>query len=216
MKRFIIGTTALSLLTAGAAAAQVAATATTDLNFRADPNGQAEIIDVIASGDSVDVLRCAEEASWCEVSHGGQTGWVYSEYLSSEHEGAPVIVAENPSVLSVETVVIEKDKLEPVLGLGTMGAIAGGIVGGPIGAVAGGVIGSGAGSTVDVKPEVVTYVRENPVEPIYLNGEVVVGATVPQEVVLTPVPDAEYEYLYVNGVPAVVDPSSRTIVTIVR
>jgi uncharacterized protein YraI len=216
MTRFIVGTTVLSLLTASAAAAQVTATATTDLNFRADPNGQAEIIDVIASGDAVDVLRCAEEANWCEVSHEGQTGWVYSEYLTSEHEGAPVIVAENPSVLSVETVVIEKNELEPVLGLGTMGAIAGGIVGGPAGAAAGAVLGSGAGSMVEVKPEVVSYVREHPVEPVYLNGEVVVGATVPQEVVLTPVPDANYEYLYVNGVPAVVDPANRTIVTIVR
>jgi hypothetical protein len=61
----------------------------------------------------------------------------------------------------------------------------------------------------------ITYVRENRVEPVYLEGEVVVGARLPENVELRPIPDYEYRYVYVNGVPVLVN-QERQIVYVVR
>ncbi len=61
-----------------------------------------------------------------------------------------------------------------------------------------------------------TYVRTNPVNPIYLDGEVVVGAGIPETVQLSEVPESTYYYAYVNGVPVLVERSTRRIVYIVR
>ena len=63
---------------------------------------------------------------------------------------------------------------------------------------------------------VVTYVRTNKMEPVYLDGEVVVGASLPETVVLNEVPDYEYRYVYVNGQPVLVEPQTRRIVYVVR
>lgn len=57
-----------------------------------------------------------------------------------------------------------------------------------------------------------TYVGENPAIQVYLDGEVVVGATLPEVVPLTPLPDSGYSYAYVNGVPVLVDPAGRQVV----
>ena len=57
----------------------------------------------------------------------------------------------------------------------------------------------------------------NPVDPVYLQGEVVVGAGLPETVQLRPVPDyGTYRYVYVNGQPVLVDPASRRIVYVYR
>jgi hypothetical protein len=56
----------------------------------------------------------------------------------------------------------------------------------------------------------------NPVTPVYLNGEVVVGAGLPADVTLTPVPDYQYQYAYVNGQPVLVEPQSRRVTYIYR
>ena len=60
------------------------------------------------------------------------------------------------------------------------------------------------------------YVIEHPARPIYLNGEVVVGAGLPESVDLQPVPDSEYNYAYVNREPVLVQPRTRRIVYIYR
>ncbi|MCO6186601.1 DUF1236 domain-containing protein [Rhizobium sp. L1K21] len=96
------------------------------------------------------------------------------------------------------------------------GAITGAIVGGPVGAAVGGVIGAIAGTAVDPPPqEVVTYVRAQPMpaEPMTLEGEVAVGAKLPEQVVLVEVPeDPTYAYAFVNGHRVIVDPKTYVIV----
>lgn len=82
--------------------------------------------------------------------------------------------------------------------------MAGAIIGGPIGAAVGGaagfVAGGVAGQTIDPPEQVRTYVSTNAVEPVYLDGEVVVGAGLPETVVLHEVPRYEYRYVRkVNG-----------------
>ena len=61
-----------------------------------------------------------------------------------------------------------------------------------------------------------TYVRTNEVEPVYLDGEVVVGAGLPDTVEIRPIPEYDYNYVYVNRQPVLVEPESRRIVYVIR
>jgi hypothetical protein len=72
------------------------------------------------------------------------------------------------------------------------------------------------GATVAPPPAVGSYVTTNPGEPVSLQGEVVVGAGLPQSVALNPVPDYRYQYVYVNDMPVLVDPATRRIVYVFR
>jgi hypothetical protein len=57
------------------------------------------------------------------------------------------------------------------------------------------------------------FVISNPVDPIEAEGDVVVGYVLPDGVTVTPVPnDPYYGYVYLDGRPALVDNSSRTVV----
>jgi hypothetical protein len=60
-------------------------------------------------------------------------------------------------------------------------------------------------------PTVREYVVGHPVQPVYLNGEVVAGAGLPAQVTLAPVPGYQYQYAYVNGVPVLVEPQTRQV-----
>ena len=103
---------------------------------------------------------------------------------------------------------------------GVTGAVAGALIGGPVGAVVGGgagvIAGGAAGTIIDPPEQVRTYVSSNEGQPVYLDGEVVVGAGLPETVELRPIPDYEYQYVYVNGQPVLVEPSSRKIVYVMR
>lgn len=54
------------------------------------------------------------------------------------------------------------------------------------------------------------------VDPLYAEGEVVVGATLPEAVTPHPVPDSPFEYVALNTTTVVVDPESRTIAHVIR
>ena len=69
---------------------------------------------------------------------------------------------------------------------------------------------------IDPPEKVRTYVTTNKVDPVYLDGEVVVGAGLPDTVELREIPDYEYRYVYVNGQPVLVDSKTRQIVYVVR
>ena len=72
------------------------------------------------------------------------------------------------------------------------GAVTGAIVGGPVGAAVGGVVGAIAGTAIAPPPEpVVTYVRKQPVpvQPVIIEQQVAVGQPLPQQIVLTPIPE---------------------------
>ncbi|MGK9055191.1 DUF1236 domain-containing protein [Neorhizobium sp. CSC1952] len=98
------------------------------------------------------------------------------------------------------------------------GAVTGAIVGGPVGAAVGGIVGAAAGTAIDPPPErVVTYVREQPIQQsVVVRERVVVGQPIPQQVVLTPVPEAPtYAYAVVNEQRVIVDPQTHTVVQII-
>ncbi|EHS49870.1 protein of unknown function DUF1236 [Rhizobium sp. PDO1-076] len=100
------------------------------------------------------------------------------------------------------------------------GAVTGAIVGGPVGAAVGGVVGAIAGTAIDPPPPtVVTYVRQQPVpvEPVVVEQRIAVGQPLPQQVVLTPIPeDPTYAYAFVNNQRVIVDPETYVVVGVVQ
>ena len=100
------------------------------------------------------------------------------------------------------------------------GAATGAVVGGPVGAAVGGVAGAIAGTAIDPPPQkVITYVQEQPLPPTetVVQDQIVVGRTLPETVVITPVPDnPTYGYAVVNHERVIVQPKTRKIVRIVE
>lgn len=208
----------------GIAAAQVAATATTDLNIRSGPGPQHPVIGMIGASEEATINGCLEGSKWCQVTHEGAQGWAYSDYLTASLAGQEqVVISQVPPDAALPTVTYETtastDDAGGALAGGATGAVAGAIIGGPAGAAIGGVAGAVAGGaieTVTPPPEVVTYVEQNRADPVYLEGEVVVGAALPDTVEFREIPDYQYRYVYVNGQPVLVEPDSRRIVYVVR
>ena len=220
----IIPAVAGSLLAlSGAALADTMVSATTDLNVRAGPGPQYPVIGVLAAGQATTLKGCLENSKWCSVAEAGGDGWVFSDYLSSDIGGKQVILTDRPAGAEVAVIAPPKDKggggAGAVVG-GATGAIAGAIIGGPAGAAIGGaagvVAGGATGQVVDPPAKVRTYVTSHRVEPVYLDGEVVVGAGLPDTVQLAEIPDYKYRYVYVNGQPVLVDRESRRIVYVMR
>jgi uncharacterized protein YraI len=205
-----------SVAFAGPALAQFAATATTDLNVRSGPGPQYEVVGTIGASEAATVNGCLEGSKWCQVDHDGVIGWAYSEYLTGDFGGQQVVVSAAPSTVEVPVVDYEQTGSTNATVGAAGGAITGALIGGPVGAAIGGVAGAAAGAAVTPPDTVRTYVLENRAEPVYLDGEVVVGAGLPDTVELRQVPDYEYSYRYVNGQPVLVDPATRRIVYVYR
>ncbi|MFD0978489.1 DUF1236 domain-containing protein [Tropicimonas aquimaris] len=121
-----------------------------------------------------------------------------------------------PESVPVPVIRVEDTTAETAIASGTVGAMVGAVVGGPLGAAVGGLAGAGVGAASDPGAHVETYVVNHPVEPVYLDGEVVVGAGLPGEVALVEIPDSDLRYANVNGLPVLVEPSDRRITYIVR
>ena len=103
---------------------------------------------------------------------------------------------------------------------GTGGAVTGAVVGGPVGAVIGGALGVIAGASLDPPPkQVVTYVEERPVpaQKYVVKEKIVVGNTLPDDVVLEAVPENEaYAYTVINDRRVIVQRDNRAIVKIIE
>jgi uncharacterized protein YraI len=190
------------------ALAAMLATALTDLNIRSGPGPEYPVIGFIQAQDPVTMIGCIEGSLWCQITHKGKEGWAYSQYLATQSAGNRVIISERRPDVVVPTVTYNSTSGTTV----AAGVVAGALVAGPVGAVVGGV----AGAAIDPPQQVRTYVTSNPADPVYLEGEVVVGAGLPETVQLRPVPDYNYQYVYVNRQPVLVDPTSRRIVYVYR
>lgn len=212
-KRTMLTASALTFAAASSAFAASQAVVATDLNLRAGPGPNYVIEGVMPAEATVDLIGCIDGGAWCEVTYGDQTGWAYAPYLAVTEEETFVAVTE---VTTVETVSYEDNGGDALIG-GAFGAgIGSAVIGGPA-AIAGGVlIGSLIGSTADPDVETITYVSQNPVDPIFIQGEPIVGAVIPAEVELATVPDTTYLYTNLNGQPVLVEAESREIVYIVR
>lgn len=212
----LLSATIAGLLLSTTAQAATEAQAFTDLNLRAGPGPTYAIVGLIPAEGVVSVEGCLEAANWCKVAFQGTEGWASGDYLTAMVENTPVVVYQNREQVKVGTVTYEDQSDKGALTGGAAGAVAGAMVAGPVGALVGVILGGGFGAAVAPDEKVTTYVVSNPTDPIYLDGEVVVGAGIPEGVMLSDVPDSEFSYAYVNGVPVVVERKQRQIVYIVR
>jgi uncharacterized protein YraI len=218
----------ISLTLIGAAQAQTTGIATTDLNIRSGPGPEMPVVGLIKARQQARILGCIEGSLWCQVDYRGQLGWSYSQYMSLKASGGTIVVREPAHVASIPVVTYSAPGLPPptyrpdvvafpappppfpappptIVGPGGTGA---GAMGAPEPIV----------SLAPVIPpaEVGSYVAANVAPSFNYGGPVVVGAALPQTVVLNNVPDYRYQYVYVNDTPVLVDPATRRIVYVFR
>lgn len=205
-KRSRILAVAVGTLLAGAAlaGADTPVTATTDLNVRAGPGPQYPVVGVIAAGETAVLSGCIRDSMWCAVDEGGRPGFVHSDYLTADIGGADVVIARRPADFDLVYIDPPADASIEVIG-GATGSIRGELIGRVEDVDA-----------LDPPDTVRTYISSNRLDPVYLDGEVVVGAGLPDTVELVDVPDYDYEYVYVNGQPVLVEPDTRRIVYVYR
>ncbi|TGU88113.1 DUF1236 domain-containing protein [Mesorhizobium sp. M00.F.Ca.ET.151.01.1.1] len=182
----------------GAALADTAVSAVTDLNVRAGPGPQYPVIGVLAAGQSATLNGCIENSKWCTIAEAGGQGWVYSDYVTADFGGSRVVLTQRRSAVAVVS------PPEDISNYSTdyTGAI---ISSDP-------VVGEFPAPPAAVR----TYVDTHRLDPVYLDGEVVTGATLPDTVELREIPDYNYRYVYVNGQRALIDPQTRRIMYVVR
>lgn len=205
-------------------ASSAEAIAATDLNIRSGPGPQFSVVGTIPGGEQTNVDGCLAESSWCKVMYDGVEGWSYSDYLAVGVEEQAVALTTRPATVDIKTVTYENteetqsDQNTGAAVGATIGALAAVAVGGPIGGIiAGGILGSAAGSAaVDPTIETVTYVESNPVETVYLDGEVVVGAGVPTMVTTYELPQPDLRYVSINGQTVLVNAETGVIVSVLR
>ena len=154
--------------------------------------------------------------AWCKVTYDGTEGWAYSPYLTASLDSEPVVVYDNVSRLEVQKVEVNDQQKETAAAVGglTAGALVASAVGGPLAVAGAAALGAVAGAEA-VPEETVTYVVSNPTPTIYVDGEVAVGAGIPQQVDLVAVPESDYRYVYLNGNPVLVN-QDRQIVRVIR
>lgn len=210
----------------------------TDLNLRVGPGPNYYIITTMPANASVIVYGCNDAYTWCDVDYNGTRGWSYAEYLiyggtvaaplptpmplpQATQAQPPVVVYNGEQYFdqNYQTQPFYNDRARLIGAAGGVGAgiTIGALIGGPIGAAIGAAVGATVGANVVPPAQVITYVQTQPApEPVYLQGEVVIGAGIPDTISLYPVPDYEYPYAMINGQMVLVDPSTRTIVYVFR
>lgn len=202
---------AAATLALGSAAIAMPAVVTADLALRAGPGPAHPIVASIERQSIVELDGCIDAGTWCRVTANGVTGWAYSAYLGQENQGRIVAIRETTTTTQVPTVTYQEQRASTVADKApviieesitpadqTLGMLKVGTI------------------TVDPPAEVRTYVTTRKVEPIYLQGEVVIGATLPKTVAVHEVPRYEYRYATVNGRTVLVEPSTNRIVYVYR
>lgn len=207
-------------------------TAVTDLPLRAGPGPMHPIVGTIDRQAAVEIEGCIDTGNWCQVTWGGKRGWAYAANLGAQSQGKTVIVSESRAALQVPKVVYQEQLASTSTNTTTTtstqtgstgaatgaagGVVAGALLGGPIGAVIGGLAGLAGGAVVDPPGQVNTYVTSKKVDPVYLEGEVAVGSTLPSTVKVYEIPDYQYRYTSVNGQTVLVEPGTNKVVHIYR
>lgn len=178
--------------------AEMSATTLTDLNVRAGPGPQYPAVGVATRGSAAVLDGCMEGSNWCRIDVNGLRGWAYARYLATDMGGTTAVIQERRTELSVPTVTYEGEMVaatsEPLELVGPVEEV----------------------EAVTPPPTVRTYITENPVDTVYVDGEAVVGATLPNTVSVQPIPDYEYQYVTIKGQPVLVDPGTRRVVYVYR
>ena len=202
-KHAVIGLASLvgAALIAGPAAAVNAFSPTGHLNVRSGPVFQYPVVAQMQQNVPAAVTGCIQDYSWCSVAIGGVTGWASAPYLVTDAGGKPTNLQVSGAQLGIPIVV--PTGVAAVVATPPVGAM----VAVPPAAVVEPVIPA---------PEVLSYVVGQPIQQVFVDGEVMVGATLPAAVPVYPVPTSPYFYSYINGQRVLVEPAARRIVYVVR
>ena len=189
-------------LIASPAAALNAFSPTGHLNVRSGPGFQYPVVGVMQQNVPAAVTGCIQDYSWCSVAVGAVTGWASAPYLVTDAGGNPTNLRVSGAQLGIPIVV--------PTGVGAVVATP------PVGAMV--PVAPAATVVEPVLPaaEVLSYVTQQVGQSVLVDGEVMVGATLPAAVPVYPIPASPYVYSYVNGQRVVVEPTARRIVYVVR
>src|SRR5581483_2856308 len=185
-----------------APAAAVTASSPHPINVRNGPGFQFQVIGQLQPNAQAEISGCVSDFSWCGVAVPGLTGWASAEYLVTSAGGKLTNLKVAGANLGIP-VVIPQNTGGPVATppVGAMILVA------PTAAVV---------QPVAPPPNVVSFVMQQVIEPVIVDGEVVLGAVLPPAVPLYPVPASPYAYTYVNGQRVLVEPATRRIVYVVQ
>lgn len=192
-----------ALMLAAPASALTAYSPTGHLNVRSGPGFQYQVVGQMQAKVPADITGCIADYSWCSVATGGVTGWASAPYLVTDAGGKLTNLKVSGAQLGIPVVVA------PATGAAVVATP-------PVGAMVPVAPAVGVVEPVVPAPEVLTYVTQQAVEPVLVNGEVMVGAVLPTAVPVYQVPASPYVYAYVNGQRVLVEPTARRIVYVVR
>jgi uncharacterized protein YraI len=188
---------------AGSALAVVAVYSPTGhLNVRSGPGFQYPVVAQMDANTRFPVTGCLQDYSWCSVVVNNVPGWASAPYLVTDAGGKPTNLQVSGAQLGIPMVVA------PVTGAAVVATP-------PVGAMVP-VAPAAVIEPVVPAPGILSFVTQQVVEPVLVDGEVMVGATLPAAVPVYPIPASTYVYSYVNGVRVVVEPGPRRIVYVVR
>lgn len=210
LKRNLLLASFVLLGSAGLAEAEMAATTATDIEVRSGPGAEFPTVGIATRGSEAILDGCVEGSRWCRVDVNGMRGWVYAQYLSVEQNGASVVVQDHRDDLGIPTITYEQTDPVQTGSVRRVQPSSNDQLLGPVD--------ENGTDVVAITPpeEVRTYIDDNPVDTVRLNGDLVVGATVPQSVEVHRIPDYQYSYIEVNHQPVLVDPGTRRIVYVYR
>lgn len=204
-------------LVAGAASAQNVVVSS-DVRLLQGPGADYAVVSQLPSNSTVVVDGCLQGGQWCSLTSNGVTGWVPADQVTVNGPSGSYVLAQPPKTTTYRTIEYDDAKQARNGSAGLLaGAAAGAAVAGPVGAAVGAVVGGASGVAVTPPDErVTTYVQQNPLQPVVVQQPMTVGAVVPSNVTLTPVPDSQLSYIYVDGSPVLVDNHNRTVVRVVN
>jgi hypothetical protein len=121
------------------------------------------------------------------------------------------------ATLSVAMPALAQDNDDDAAVGATIGATTGGTIGfflgGPIGAIFGGFTGAVLGANAAVDDASIRFAGEHPVDPVFIEGDLEIGATLEGDVVIHEIEgDEEFGYIYANNRVWIVDLETREIV----
>ena len=189
-------------LLASPASALNAFSPTGHLNVRSGPGFQYPVVGVMQQNVPAAITGCIQDYSWCSVAVGAVTGWASAPYLVTDAGGKPTNLQVSGAQLGIPIVV--------PTGVGAVVATP------PVGAMVAVPPTVGVVEPILPAPEIFSYVTQQAVEPVLVDGEVMIGATLPAAVPVYPIPASPYAYSYVNGQRVLVEPAARRIVYVVR
>ena len=207
--------TATALIGLASAASAFETTTTGDFTIYSAPMTESATLGQVPANAQMTIEGCLADQDWCKVTHAGVTGWAKTDVFKVMENGAAVeISGVGPKV---QTLIYQQgnDQTQGAAALGGMGAgaAAGAAAGGPVGGMIGALIGATLiGTAAEPTTEIVTYINDNPLPPVQVEGEIVVGAMLPESAPMVMIPDSEYAYINLNETPVLVKPDNRQIV----